>query len=745
MQENQDDTLISQPPATKESGLSPGTVIGDRYQIVSLIGSGGMGTVYRVSQILLGKDFALKVLDLHSRNDVSERRFRQEARTASQLQHPNLVEVHDFGVLGDEQPYLVMDLVEGETLAEVLNRKFALPIDYVVVLGIQICFGLMYAHDKGVVHRDIKPGNIMLLHPDRDATEGTVKLVDFGIAKLTQSEDGEIQTLTRTGEIFGSPIYMSPEQCKGAAVDRRSDIYSLGCVIFECLTGVPPFRCDNAMSTMLKRLSDDPPSFKVASGGREFPAVLENIVRKMLAVNPEDRYQHLGAVVKDLMVLKRPDDGVMVSSGVKEIVSKKKASPLITVLLAGVVAVTSVLATAAFDRLFLYPALSPFKSDSKVGDLESELAELPGLSKDYPKDTPPSKVTPPTAASQTGASPATASATASQESAPDLFDEDPNSPLADYEPAEKSTPILETKTVSSGEVRQRIIFPENYGTITVNNVKRPARGIVQLPPNALISIKLNRTASTNLNVFKNIGGLSFHRLELGGYDLFRNKCIEPLAKAKRLEQIDLGICGITSLKPLYNNTTLTQLELGGSKVSSAEILKMKRLMNLRMLDFGPVKDPLVVIQAVAKSKFLNNLGYRGSRFKEDTIAQGLNEKDVAALSKLTQLRTLTIERCPEFNDESLKQLLTLKNLHQLKIKDCALTAKSIPTFQKFKYLQELPITTEGWSKHDIKVLEGLMGPKFVRQKTRGQRIEERIESVNDVGETLRHFNPDAQN
>jgi serine/threonine-protein kinase len=358
MQNNQDNTVFSESPSIGEGCLSPGSMVGDKYQIVSLIGSGGMGTVYRVQQVFLGKEFALKILDLHKRSDVTVKRFQQEARTASQLQHPNLVEVHDFDVFGGGQPYLVMDLVQGVTLSAVLKARGALPVDYVVNLCIQICFGLMYAHEKGVIHRDIKPGNIMLLHPDKEVSEGTIKIVDFGIAKLTQSEDGEIQALTKTGEIFGSPVYMSPEQCKGTAVDRRSDIYSLGCVMFECLTGAPPFLGDTAMATMLKRLSDEPTSLKETAPGCEFPAVLERIVRRMLAVDPADRYQELGVLIKDLMTLQRPDDGVKVSAEIKEEKEEKKAAVNFkTILLAAAVAAAVALATLAFDRLIVLPKL----------------------------------------------------------------------------------------------------------------------------------------------------------------------------------------------------------------------------------------------------------------------------------------------------------------------------------------------------------------------------------------------------
>jgi serine/threonine protein kinase len=339
--------------------LSSGTMIGEKYRVRSLIGSGGMGSVYRVQQIFLGKDCALKVLDLHNQTDVSVRRFQQEARTTAQLRHPNLVEVHDFGVFGDSQPYLVMDIIEGPTLAQVLKRSGRLHVDFVISLAVQLSSGLVYAHSKGVVHRDIKPGNIIVLNPDAErVTEGSVKILDFGIAKIVQSEDGEIQELTKAGEIFGSPIYMSPEQCKGTAIDRRSDIYSLGCVIFECLTGSPPFLADSAMSTMVKRLTQEPVSLKEGSLGLEFSPALESIVRKMLAVEADQRYQDLTDLIEDLKRLEHIDEK---SPPAPLVIAETEAKlGLISAKEVWLIAVTALVCcglTASFDR-FVLPALS---------------------------------------------------------------------------------------------------------------------------------------------------------------------------------------------------------------------------------------------------------------------------------------------------------------------------------------------------------------------------------------------------
>ena len=285
----------------------PGKTLGGRYQVISCLGQGGMGVVYHVNQVFVNKEMALKTVERHGMSDIAMRRFQQEARTAFAVQHPNVVAVNDFGVLDDQTPFLVMELIRGETLAERLRRMTCLPINEAIPIFVQICFGLAYAHGLGVVHRDIKPSNIMILDDLPLGTEGSVKIVDFGIAKFAAIEGEEKQSLTRTGEIFGSPLYMSPEQCSGGGLDHRTDIYSLGCVLFEALTGTPPFIGENALATMIKHQNETPPSLKEASLGKEFPQTLGQIVATMLAKSPGSRYQDLGIAAHDLAATMRGD------------------------------------------------------------------------------------------------------------------------------------------------------------------------------------------------------------------------------------------------------------------------------------------------------------------------------------------------------------------------------------------------------------------------------------------------------
>ncbi|HEY9786269.1 MAG TPA: protein kinase [Candidatus Obscuribacterales bacterium] len=296
----------------RHAALPEGYIIGDRYKVLSLIGHGGMGTVYKVEQIFLKKQFALKILTTVQLPEIAIRRFQKEARAASKLDHRNLVKAHEFGLIENQLPYFVMDLVEGKTLTQYLKQIGTISVEDALRLFPPICFGLAFAHQQGVVHRDLKPSNIILTKTDSVTSEYTAKVVDFGIAKMIEGEGGE--ALTRTGEVFGTPLYMSPEQCTGMKVDHRSDIYSFGCVMFEALTGAPPFAGETALATMMRHQSEQPQSLKEASLGREYPETLEKIVRRCLEKNPDARYQSFLELANDLMMLQREPETIQIDA-----------------------------------------------------------------------------------------------------------------------------------------------------------------------------------------------------------------------------------------------------------------------------------------------------------------------------------------------------------------------------------------------------------------------------------------------
>jgi eukaryotic-like serine/threonine-protein kinase len=278
--------------------LLPGELVADgRYKVEFFVGRGAVGSVYAVEQVFLKKRFALKMLIPTSASDSILRRFQKEGQAASRLEHPNLVRAVDFGLIDGNRPFIIMDFVEGQTLGQYLKKNGTMPLDLALQVFIPVCLAMDYAHKQGVIHRDITPNNIVLV-PSKGATsQFTPRIIDFGIAKLASDDE---TALTQVGEIFGTPLYMSPEQCLGARVDNRSDLYSLGCVLFEVLTGSPPFRAETALKTMMQHREDRPYSLRDASLGLQFPEELERIVAMMLAKDPEDRYRTGGEVAQDL-------------------------------------------------------------------------------------------------------------------------------------------------------------------------------------------------------------------------------------------------------------------------------------------------------------------------------------------------------------------------------------------------------------------------------------------------------------
>ena len=296
----QHDTSIGPLPAHQHVGLQPGSIILDRYKVIGLLGAGGMGSVFHVQHLHLQTEFALKVLNRQA-DKTLWRRFENEARAASRLDHPNLIKVYDSGLLPDGQPFFVMEFVKGQTLADLVAKHGRLPIRKTLKIFIQVGFALAYAHDNGVIHRDLKPSNIMLSQGLDGSLTSAVKVVDLGIAKLTGADEFNQQTLTRTGEVFGSPLYMSPEQCMGTAVDSRADLYSLGCSMYEALTGAPPFIGENALSTMMKHQMETPLSLKEASMGITFPQEIELLVAKLLEKNPHNRHANAQLLTSELV------------------------------------------------------------------------------------------------------------------------------------------------------------------------------------------------------------------------------------------------------------------------------------------------------------------------------------------------------------------------------------------------------------------------------------------------------------
>ncbi|MCL4228968.1 MAG: serine/threonine protein kinase [Myxococcales bacterium] len=269
------------------------------YRVERELGRGGMGAVYAAAHTLLGRRAAIKVLLAElSKNEQIVQRFFNEARAASAIKHPSIVEIYDFGWADDGRAYIVMELMDGEPLASRLRRVGRLPVATALHLGRQIANALAAAHATGIVHRDLKPDNVFLV-PDVEVAGGErVKLLDFGIAKLTGGLGGDIAR-TRTGTVMGTPTYMSPEQCEGSReVDHRTDLYALGCMVFEMVSGRPPFHDGGAGAIIAAHIMTPPPALRAVAP--DAPVEVEALVARLLAKAPAERVASAAELAAEL-------------------------------------------------------------------------------------------------------------------------------------------------------------------------------------------------------------------------------------------------------------------------------------------------------------------------------------------------------------------------------------------------------------------------------------------------------------
>jgi len=648
-------------------GLKAGDIIADRYKVLELLGHGGMGSVYKVEQIFLRQFFAMKTLTGHEFPEVAIRRFQKEAQAASKLNHPNLIKAHDFGLLSTHQPFFVMDLIVGENLSEYSKRVGTLSLQEVLKIFIPVCFALGYAHSEGIVHRDLKPGNIMLDKAAGTDEKYTPKVVDFGIAKLTDDENGNSVNLTRTGEIFGTPLYMSPEQCLGTKVDHRTDVYSLGCVMYEALTGAPPFHGDSALSLMMKHQSEEAQSLKEASMGREFPELLEAIVRKTMAKNPDQRYQNLLDVAQDLVILQQ-DQGSATSN------------------------------LALTKNLNLIQKQLP-KKDRRISWKEVSAAGLLGL-----------------------LSGAVLGIVFGPKPAPEIRYKDP--------PADVSATKAETLTLGndpivdlegSGKDAIRIYhFPRNFSVGVIKKVSN--KGVVSAPERAQGNIRIPMDHTVEL-ILKKSDLLSHPQLlrGFGEYDInylvFQNDkdkndvllfnsdlafdaALTYASKFKALVTLnavdtslsDVGIGSVRDCPFLLN------VDVSYTKVTARGFRQLKNFPDLHVAGIGRMQNGNTLLPDLFKSKTLVNLNVEGL---------DITDADMEKISRIKTLKILNFRQNPKVTDKGVAHLKAIPGLISVMGGGTGMTPASIPLLSSFKDLKLTDVDKDHWSLKDIEKLQSV--------------------------------------
>ncbi len=311
MAQTADPVPLSSLPSPQANGSSSGIrdplvghVLDGKYEITRVVGHGGMSVVYEANHLLMNRVIALKLMHshlIHSEKAVC--RFQKEAHAVAKLDHSGVIKIYDFGVASNGSPFIAMEYLHGKPLSETIKVNGRLAEKQAVSIFKSIAEALDHAHANGVIHRDLKPSNIVLsANQDPDAAPKTT-VVDFGIAKMTGEEGEDHLSMTATGEVFGSPLYMSPEQCAGRELDERSDIYSFGCLMYEAVTGKTPFEEKSAMALFLHHQKNEAPKFNTLDNRPDVSEELEGIILKCLEKHPLDRYQSMAELAKALQSL----------------------------------------------------------------------------------------------------------------------------------------------------------------------------------------------------------------------------------------------------------------------------------------------------------------------------------------------------------------------------------------------------------------------------------------------------------
>lgn len=687
---------ITNLPVSDEAGkLQPGELLGD-YEIISLLGVGGMGFVYKARHRVLNKIYALKTLNYEKVNETAWRRLQLEAQAIARMNHPNIIAIHNLGLHDGVLPFYVMDLLEGENLADVLTRTGPLSLDNALPVFIGVASGLGYAHKKGIIHRDIKPGNIFLLK-EKDATGSRVKLVDFGIAKLSGVE-AEVQNLTTAGEIFGSPYYMSPEHCDGKRIDARSDIYSLGCTFFEILTGVPPFRGANSIQTMMMHQSQMPPSLSKATGGKYFPEAMEEMIATMLEKAPMDRYQNLEEVVVDLEYMQKKAGTSTDSGSNRDLEQGSTAGAKFSIQMALKIclAVSVLLATVGTVAYWLRLEAKKNSSDAKpaipstapkVATAVNSGAKVESLNGDGVKPETMSDSKAGSGADPLpGAKPgSTAGSGADTGSSVDTTPETANSFSTIVKVKPYFCGIVDDKGVPK---RQFDFGPGNdVGSFEFEGQEQsiPAQGVVLLPAQGELTLRCSGAVMSNPALLDGFAPSDLSGLVFDARETLDKSALPHIVRLVNLKYLSIaamssnldGEC-LPMLELLYE---LKGLELVNTRIRGSELATLSRLKKLKRLTYTPVREASALLAVLAPSKNLTEL----------TLERGvLSVADFKAIATCSNLKHLRVNDT-EMTNQSLTEISSLAHLKELQANPSSLSRECLRSLKKMKNLKELGI------------------------------------------------------
>lgn len=690
---------MSSPKRQNTVQFEPGAIIGQNYKVLSHVGEGGMGTVYAVEHLLMHKKLALKLLTSPDISPNSWQRFRQEATALARFPHANIVQITDMGIEGERFPYYVMELLSGQSLRDKLKARGRLKTIETIDIFIQLSEALAFVHDGGIIHRDIKPDNIMLEPSGQALGAGhtLVKLVDFGISKIV-TDDG--YSLTSTGEIFGSPIYMSPEQCRGEKLDQRSDIYSLGCALFECLSGVPPLVGRNATATMSLKQTETAPRLSQSVSLITFPRQLEDLVASILSREPEARPRSLHVVSRQLRDIRdglaltqsagpgeRDDNGrqqiVAIEDDTTRTRLRNRSKGLQKTLL------FSALAAAILVSLAVWIIFAPSTPKPAV---KADLTNSPDKS---------SASSHPNYSSAQEDNPDTTLAAISNDKVQYINDGAPAGNQVDLTALAKIKSLSEMKEMPDGSKRYVFHFPKDFsiGRIGVWGPQCPdgkleARGEQEYPPWAKILFQPYEFFTADPTNFEKFAPETLDELDFAHLQNVNTKVLERASQITSLKTLKLSQTGIdeTSLAILPKFKKLQKLELQSNRITDNDLAQCSSLPKLKKLTVHRATKLSNTLDVLSKSYELQELDISDSR---------LFPGDLQKIAKMKFLRVLVLKGTG-VTDKDLLLFADLPELDRLDITECKVKAQSMAFIKKYKKLRFLRVDEMDWTQDEYK-------------------------------------------
>lgn len=642
--------------------LKTGSVVGERFRVISILCQGKAHVTYKIEQLMSGKSYAMKTLIQLKPDEKLLAAFRKEIQTALKMSHPNLIKVLDTGSLDVSRPFYVFDHFEGPNLDEYSKQSGTLSLEEVLQIFIPICYALEFAHSVGILHGDLKPTSILLERKEGDVSH-IPKLVGFTYLN-TEAATADLNAKVNALELLEDALYMSPEECSGKKTDHRSDIYALGCVIFEALTGAPPFHGDTALTVTNKHQTQNAPSLKEASMGIEYPAQLDRVVSKALAKTPGARYQSCIELANDLLATRHPQT---TSSNIsKEGIDGGSACA----------AAQNELEFVPNMRFIALLVLTNFFSIALTSLLMTHFLH--------------------------------------QETKQEVLQSDVHDYINDLATA-RSMFLTET---GSGSNRKRVFhFPAislgKFGYFDASKaqwVEQNAQGEIVVPMNV----------QTKFQTEDNMIAERPNTLRLFGPNDITNLTITATKLGRYEDNVSPIIDSAMAYVSRY--TSLTQLVLNGLPVTDIGIRALEDLPNLIAIDLSDSKTSIDAIRKIKNYKILTTLRVSGVQGAKKSICDcltnpnirilglsqsDLNDTDLEALGKI-QLHTLDIALNPKVTDKGIQSLTGNTQLMDLDLFGTSITPACTSALGTFKNLRALQISSVNWKKADLQKLKVIL-------------------------------------